>query len=205
VQFCAIELKYPQYTLVFYLDVENYDFIIPKSPTSQKNNYYTADPPNVGSIDIKHYLSTEEVQELEEVGTQLRLGEVKFCMHYNQNDEKLKFMLKSVSILLKPSPSVVGCNWVCETNTVFEVMDSKKKPIDISDGQDIFIEIKKEDLTGQTLRLTVYDTRRRHVKNPIGYVLFPLRDTKHLDKMNSYSKKLTFYSQVSLKCLSCVM
>ena len=179
----------------YILDVENYDFIIPKSPTSQKHNYYK-DSTNVGSIDVKHYLSTEEVQELEEVGTQLRLGEVKFCMYYNPNEQNLKFMLKSVMILLKPSPSVVGCNWVCETNTVIEVINSKKKPINISDGEEIFIDIKKEDLPDQTLRITVYDSRRRHVKNPVGHVVLPLRDTRNLDKMNSYSKKLTFYSQV---------
>ncbi|XP_066921746.1 synaptotagmin-15-like isoform X2 [Clytia hemisphaerica] len=175
---------------------DNFDFIIPKSPTTSRvGSYNNIDAPHVGSIDVKHYLSTEEVQELEEVGTQLRLGEVKFSMMYKDTDEKLKFILKSVSVFLKPSPSVVGCNWVCETNTVLEVLNSKKKPIEVSNGQELLVDFKKTDVTDHTLRLTVYDNRRKHVKNPVGHVIFPLRDARNLGKMNSYSKKLTFYSQ----------
>ena len=74
--------------------MENCDFIIPKSPTTPKLSMMTGGagggsytnihhhPSNVGAIDVKQYLSTEEVQELQEIGTQLRLGEVKFNMMY---------------------------------------------------------------------------------------------------------------------------
>ena len=124
------------------------------------------------------------------------LGEAKFNMLYKCNEEKLRFTLKHVSVLLKPSASVIGCNWVCETVTYLETMNTKKRPVEIHNGDEVTVDLKPNDLCDRTLRLTVYDARRRHVKNPIGHVIFPLREARNLDKMNSYAKKLTFYSQV---------
>ena len=124
-------------------------------------------------------------------------------MLYKCNEEKLRFTLKNVSVLLKPSASVVGCNWVCETVTYLETMNTKKRPVEIHNGEEVTVELKPNDVCDRTLRLTVYDARRRHVKNPIGHVIFPLREARNLDKMNSYAKKLTFYSQVGLTSLYC--
>lgn len=179
------------------LDLEQFDFIIPKSPGLQKQISIHKDSPSLGKIDVTQYLTNEEAQELQEVGTQLRLGEAKFCIVYNADEAKLKFILKSVSVLLKPSASVVGCNWVCETTTFIEMLhDKKHKPTEISYGQEHLIDIKNDDVSSKTIRLTVYDNRRKHAKNPIGHVLFPLRDVPNLNKMNIHSKKLTCYSQV---------
>lgn len=182
-----------------FLDLEQYDFIIPTASSIIHKQISIHKVPSLGTIDVKQYLSNEEEQELKEVGTQLQLGEAKFCIVYNAEEAKLKFILKSVSVLLKPSASVVGCTWVCETTTFIELLhDKRHKPIEISCGQEHLIDIKNDDVSNKTIRLTVYDNRRKHAKNPIGHVLFPLRDVPNLNKMNIHSKKLTFYSQVRI-------
>ena len=93
------ELEKIDFCFHLYLDMENYEFIIPRSPTTSKaaglagsyNNIHTTHSSSpstlsahsaiassgglvVGAIDIKQYLSREDVQELQEIGTQLRLG-----------------------------------------------------------------------------------------------------------------------------------
>ena len=180
----------------FVLDLDKFDFYIPKSPSLTKSNV-NKDQQNLGNIDITHYLSQDEAQELQEIGVHVKLGEAKFCLAYDENNEKLRLILKCVDIFLKPSASVVGCNWACDTVTCFDVLQDKKKQIELKFGEEISIDIKKNELNDKTLRLTIFDVRRRHKKIPIGHVLVNIRDLTELSsKLKIYTRKINLYSQV---------
>lgn len=180
----------------FVLDLDKFDFYIPKSPSLTKSNV-NKDHQNLGNIDITHYLSQDEAQELQEIGVHVKLGEAKFCLAYDENNEKLRLILKCVDIFLKPSASVVGCNWACDTVTCFDVLQDKKKQIELKFGEEISIDIKKNELNDKTLRLTIFDVRRRHKKIPIGHVLVNIRDLTELSsKLKIYTRKINLYSQV---------
>ena len=180
----------------FVLDLDKFDFYIPKSPSLTKCNV-NKDQQNLGNIDITHYLSQDEAQELQEIGVHVKLGEAKFCLAYDENNEKLRLILKCVDIFLKPSASVVGCNWACDTVTCFDVLQDKKKQIELKFGEEISIDVKKNELNDKTLRLTIFDVRRRHKKIPIGHVLVNIRDLTELSsKLKIYTRKINLYSQV---------
>ncbi|XP_057297971.1 synaptotagmin-15-like isoform X1 [Hydractinia symbiolongicarpus] len=175
-------------------DLDKCDFIIPKTQILQKQiSIHHKDTASLGALDVTQYLSNEEAQELKEGG--LKLGEVKFCLAYDEVEEKLKIILKSVDVCLKPSASVLGSNWVCDTITQVDILSDKKKPIELTLGTTSLLDIKKNDVTEKTLRLSIYDSRRKHSKIPIGHALLPLREVSNIDRLNIHSKKITSYSQ----------
>jgi len=178
-------------------DMDKCDFIIPIS-SSKLSNYtiHHKEPANLGALDITQYLSQEEAQELQEIGIQVKLGEAKFCLAYSEAEQKLKIILKSVEIYLKPSCTVVGSYWSCDTLTCFDFIQDKKKAVDLKFGQETLVDLKKVDIAGKTLRLTIYDIRRRNKNLAIGHVVLALRDLVDLSsKFGMHSKKIGFYSQ----------
>ena len=148
----------------------------------------------MGKLDINQYLSTEEVDQ--DYASQTKIGEITFSISYNKDEGKLKVTLKSVEVFLKPSASVVGCDWNCEPVTFMDFLPNIKKPSEVIYGVENSVNLKKEELEEKTLRFTVYDVKRRHNRLAIGHVLFSLREISDIDKVNIYSKKINFYSQV---------
>jgi hypothetical protein len=63
---------------------------------------------HVGVIDVSHYMTSETNGD---DGQKQRIGEVKLSLAYSDDEEKLRVLLKSVEVFMKPSAVVVGCNW----------------------------------------------------------------------------------------------
>ena len=88
-------------------------------------------------------------------------------MAYFPSTQKLKIILKSVEISQKPSPAVIGIRWAYEPITTVELLPvTKKSAIEISFGSEYTLRVKRSKVALKTLRLTIYDSRRKHVHVP---------------------------------------
>ena len=151
---------------------------------------------HVGVIDVSHYMTSETNGD---DGQKQRIGEVKLSLAYSEDEEKLRVLLKSVEVFMKPSAVVVGCNWAIEPAVTVDLMsDKNKKEIDLNMGTELKLSVKKSEFEDKSLRVNVYDARRRHCNIPVGHAIFPLRDISNRQKLNLYSKKIASYSQVRL-------
>ncbi|XP_047124838.1 synaptotagmin-15 isoform X1 [Hydra vulgaris] len=172
---------------------DEYDFIIPRSHSLQRQLNLANTPVDLGKLDINQYIASEEVDQ--EYAFQTKIGHITFSINYNKDEGKLKITLKSTEIFLKPSASVIGCDWSCEPVTFMDFFPNIKRPLEISYGVENSLSLKKEELSDKTLRFSIYDVKRKHNRLAIGHVLFPLREISDVEKVNIFSKKINFYSQ----------
>ena len=131
------------------------------------------------------------------IGSHGKLGLVTFALVYCDKSEKLKVVLKSVEVTHKPSPTVVGMNWACDPLVTMELLPNtaKKEGVEMIFEAEIIIDVKRGKLNEKTLKVTVFDRKRKHVHIPIGHAIVPLRNVPNIEKMNAHTKNINFHSQ----------
>ena len=93
--------------------------------------------------------------------------------------------------------SVAGMNWACDPLLTLQLLPqtTKKEGVEMNFHVETTLDLKRGKIDEKTLRLTVYDRRRKHPHIPIGHSILPLRNVNNIEKMNVHTKNISIHSQ----------